>query len=352
MRFLVRPRCEGVRGLLQLLPMNNKPEIGVIGAGSWGTAVANLFADAGAAVTLWGRDASVLKSIRSEHRNKKYLPKYDLNPALDAGSDLEEILKKSQYVVSAIPTQHIRGVFSPVAPLLEKKVLINTAKGIEIGSSQRVSEIFTAICPSALYTVLSGPSFAEEVVARLPAAVTLASKHVELSQELQTLLSNSYFRVYTSTDVVGVEIAGALKNVVAIAAGIVNGLKLGYNAQAAVINRGMAEIMRLSKAFGADPMTFLGLSGMGDLILTCTGPLSRNRRLGLALGEGRNMAEAQKELGGVAEGYFTARSALELARKVNVEMPITEQVYKILYEDQSPAAAIRLLMGRDLKTEW
>jgi glycerol-3-phosphate dehydrogenase (NAD(P)+) len=199
---------------------------------------------------------------------------------------------------------------------------------------------------------LSGPSFALEVAKRLPTAVTLASDKLEAVAKVQQALATPYFRSYTSKDVAGVEFAGSLKNVVAIASGIVTGLNLGYNAQAALINRGIAEIMRIAKAFHADPFTFLGLAGTGDLILTCTGPLSRNRKVGVLLGEGKKLEEIQKELGGVAEGVYTAKSAFELSQKAGIELPITEQVYRILYENSTPAVALQSLMGRELKEEW
>jgi glycerol-3-phosphate dehydrogenase (NAD(P)+) len=327
-------------------------KIAVIGTGSWGTALANTFADAGNEVTLWGRDAAVLDGINRMHENPKYLKGLPLNPKLVATRDLGALLAASPVIVNAIPTQQIRSVFTPYAAQLRAKLLINIAKGIELGTHFCVSDIFREIAPGARYLVLSGPSFAEEVMRKLPTAVTVASRDPQDATLVQRMVSAPYFRAYTAKDVVGVELAGSLKNVVAIASGMVSGLKLGYNAQAALINRGIAEMIRVGRRKGAEPLTYLGLAGMGDLLLTCTGPLSRNRRVGEWLGQGKAMEEIQRDVGGVAEGVFTARSAYELGRRHGVEMPITEQVYRILYEGSTPQKALGELMGRDLKEEW
>ncbi len=327
-------------------------KVAVLGAGSWGTAVANVLADNGVSTVIWGRDASVLKSIQQEHRNKKYCPDMSLNPALRADSELDAVLTQCNIIVSAIPTQEIRNVLGPVGKRLTGKWIVNASKGIEEGTHLRISEIFKQIAPGAPYLVLSGPSFAKEVLARQPTAVTAASKDLAMAQTVQKLFSAPYFRVYRSTDVVGVELGGALKNVIAIATGIAAGVGFGYNAQAAIINRGVAEILRMGRRLGADPMTFLGLAGMGDLILTCTGSLSRNRRLGEGLGAGRKLDEVSKALGGVAEGAHTTKAVYEIARKQGIDMPITEQIYRILYEDQPIKKALTDLMSRDLKEEW
>ncbi len=329
-----------------------KKKILVVGSGAWGTALANVFADAGSETVIWGRDADVIQSINTHHENQKYLKGIKLSKALRATTDLKTAIKESDIIVCSIPTQQIRSVFSSLSELIGKKHIVNTSKGIEQGSHERVSQIFKEICPNATYTILSGPSFALETAMRLPTAVTLASKNIEDATEIQTLTATPYFRGYTTTDVVGVEYAGALKNVIAIASGIVTGLKLGYNAQAAVINRGIAEIMRLAKQEKSDPLTFLGLAGTGDLILTCTGPLSRNRKFGQLLGEGKKIDEIQKELGGVAEGYYTAQSAFELAQIKKIDMPITEEMYKILYKGSTPGQALKELMSRELREEW
>lgn len=325
--------------------------VSVIGSGSWGTALAHAFAGAGRPTTLWGRDEKVVESIRTAHENSKYLAGLKVHEAVTATTDLEKALWASDIVVCSIPTQQIRTVFEPLASRLKGKTIVNASKGIEIGTHHRVSQIFRRLAPDCDYLVLSGPSFAEEVMKGLPTAVTLAGDSVEKTRAVQASLSSKVFRVYTSDDVLGVEIAGALKNVVAIASGLVAGLNLGHNAQAAVITRGLAEIARLGNRLGAEPLTFLGLAGMGDLVLTCTGPLSRNRRLGDSLGHGKTLSETQKALGGVAEGYFTARAGRQWAETLGVEMPILREVYGILYEGTSARDAVSSLMRRDLKEE-
>lgn len=326
-------------------------KVTTVGAGSWGTALANVFADAGTDVTLWGRDAQVVAAINAKHENPKYLKGFSLSPRLAATSDLGPALDSAELIVCSVPTQKIRQVFAPMAEKLEGKIIVNTAKGLEIGTGMRISEIFHSICPSTRYVVLSGPSFAQEVVEQQPTAVTIATTDKPLGVQVQNLVATPYFRAYTTTDVVGVELAGALKNVVALATGIVRGTRLGYNAQAAVINRGMAEIVRMGRKLGADPATFLGLAGMGDLVLTCTGPLSRNLRAGILIGEGHPLDEIVKTLGGVAEGVYTAQSAHELAVQYSIEMPILREIHAILYDGKSLHSAIASLMGRDLREE-
>lgn len=324
----------------------------VVGQGAWGTAVANIFAEAGQATVIWGRDPQISNSINQLHENSHYLKGIPLAKNLMASLDLVDCLKRADLIVNALPTQAIREVFSPHAELLKNKHIMNTAKGIEIGSNLRVSEIFHQIQRTVVYSILSGPSFAQETANKYPTAVTLASLKREEAEYVQSLMVVPYFRTYTSEDVVGVELAGALKNIIAIGSGIVSGLGLGYNTQAALINRGLIEIMRLGKVLHANPMTFFGLAGMGDLILTCTGPLSRNRNFGIALGQGKSVADTLKALGGVAEGYYTAQSAFSLSQKLNLEMPILEQVHQILYHGKSPKQAVSDLMNRELKDEW
>jgi glycerol-3-phosphate dehydrogenase (NAD(P)+) len=333
-------------------PSEASKRVAVIGMGSWGTALANVFADAGSSVTLWGRDEKSVKDLQETHRNEKYLKGIQLNSALKASPDLSEVLKKADVVVCSIPTQQIRNVFKSEASLLSGKIVVNSSKGIEIRTHKRVSEIFAEIAPKAIYSILSGPSFALETAKRLPTAVTIAAKDPAVAAEIQKLTATGYFRAYTSDDVTGVEFAGALKNVIAIASGMVVGLKLGYNAQAAIINRGIVEILKLGKCRSADPLTFMGLAGVGDLILTCTGPLSRNRKLGELLGEGKKFEEAKAQLGGIAEGYYTAHSAFELSQAYQIDTPIIREVYEILYQSKSPLEALKSLMSRELRQEW
>ncbi len=332
--------------------MAQSETIAVLGSGSFGTALANVLADNGHDVTLWGRDSSVVNEIANQHANPRYLKGFLLNPRIKATTQLEKAVQASSIIVCAIPTQKIRSVLTPVGAIFSDKIFINSAKGIEIGTELTVSGILSDIAPKCRYAILSGPSFAAEVVQRLPTAVTAASRDTDLAAHVQRIFNNRYFRVYASADVIGVELAGALKNVIAIGSGVVTGLKLGYNAQAAIINRGVAEMARLATRKKADPLTFLGLAGMGDLVLTCTGPLSRNRTVGLLLGEGKPLAEIEKQLGGIAEGVYTAKSAFALSKQLKVEMPITEQAYKILYEGQTCRAALEELMARDPKVEW
>lgn len=327
-------------------------KISIIGAGSWGTAVGNICADAGHEVLIWGRNAEVVAHLDSQKENKKYLPGVKLNPALRATTDLEKAFAHGDIAVCSVPTQQIRSVFTDQGKKMRAKLLVNTSKGIENGTNLTVEELFQELCPHALYTTLSGPSFALEVAKRLPTAVTLASRDVSVAIGIQKELSTNYFRVYTTNDVIGVDLAGALKNVVAIASGVVAGLNLGFNARAALINRGIVEMTRLGIKRGAQPLTFMGLAGMGDLVLTCTGPLSRNLRLGLMLGEGKKLADIQRELGQVAEGVYTAKSAYELSLKEKVPMPITEQVYQVLYHNSPPLESLTALMSRELKAEW
>ncbi|MBI1860211.1 MAG: NAD(P)-dependent glycerol-3-phosphate dehydrogenase [Deltaproteobacteria bacterium] len=326
--------------------------ITVLGSGSFGTALANVLADNGHNVLLWGRDRGVIAAINGEHFNPKYLKGTPLNSNIKATAELSLAFTHSDTLICAIPAQKIRSVLTQHQAELPTKTIINTAKGIEVGTQLLVSEIFAQLSPKSPYAILSGPSFAAEVAQRLPTAITAASQTTGLAEKVQALFNNRYFRVYAGHDVRGVELAGSLKNVIAIGSGVVTGLKLGYNAQAAIINRGVAEMARLAQKMKADPMTFLGLAGMGDLVLTCTGPLSRNRTVGVLLGEGKPLADIEKQLGGVAEGVYTAESAYVLSQQLGVEMPITEQTYKILYQGQKCSKALEELMARDPKSEW
>lgn len=331
--------------------MKKFEKISILGAGSWGCALANVFAEGGAQVLVWGRDPKICRSIRVEHQNRKYLMGHVLDSRVSADADLDVALKFGTLIVNAIPTQSIRDVFAPIAVQLKHKPILNVSKGIELGSLRRVSQLLGDLCPQSPYAVLSGPSFAEEVMRRLPTAVTIASADRNLAAAIQASARTPYFRTYTTADVLGVELAGALKNVIAIATGLVDGLELGFNAQAAVINRGLVEMTRLASALGASPMTFFGLAGVGDLVLTCTGPLSRNRTLGRLLAQGFSLEQAQAQLGGVAEGVATTQSAFVLATSLGLELPILSQVLAILRGEIQPRTAVDELMSRDLKEE-
>lgn len=326
--------------------------IAVLGAGSWGTTLACLLVEKGYDVSLWALEKEIADEINHEGRNSIYLPGSDLPAGLKATNDYEEAVKRSRYILNVVPTQFTRSVFRECIKYIhEDSVIISASKGIEQGTLLMVSSILQEIsgCQCA---VLSGPSFAKEVIRKFPTAVTLAMHNLDTGLLLQEIFNTNYFRVYTHTDVIGVELGGALKNVVAIASGISDGLGLGYNARAALITRGIAEMMRLGECMGADKRTFSGLSGLGDLVLTCTGPLSRNYSVGLKLGEGMKLSDILASTKSVAEGVATALSAFELSKRHDVEMPIVEQVYRVLYEDKDPAEAVHALMNRALKSEF
>jgi glycerol-3-phosphate dehydrogenase (NAD(P)+) len=281
--------------------------------------------------------------INKRRTNSVYLPEFSLPTGLKATHRIAEAVGKARYVLNVVPTQFIRPVFMQVADLLGKgAIIISASKGIEQGTLLTGYSILRETVDREI-AVLSGPSFAKEVLQKRPTAVTLL---------LQEIFNTNYFRVYTHRDITGVELGGALKNVIAIASGICDGLGLGHNARAALITRGLAEITRLGECLGADKMTFSGLSGLGDLVLTCTGPLSRNYSVGIKLGQGRKLAEILASTRSVAEGVATSLSAFELSRKCGVEMPIIEQVYRVIHKDENPADAVNMLMNRALKAEF
>lgn len=329
--------------------------IAVIGAGSWGTALANLLARKGGDVVLWSYEEDVAEAIQREHRNPRYLSEIPLEPSLRATPDIPVAVRGAEVVVSVSPSHVVRPVMKEVAEHLERGVsVVSASKGIEVETLQTMDEVLAEVLPEetarrAAY--LSGPSFALEVGLGQPTAVTMASHDEDAAVAAQELFQTEAFRVYTNPDVRGVELAGALKNVIAIASGVIDGLGFGYNTRAALITRGLAEITRLGVALGANPLTFAGLAGMGDLILTCTGALSRNRSVGVELGKGRPLNAVLGEMTMVAEGVRTAKSAHELARRTGVEMPIVEEVHAILYEDRAPREAVENLMLRAPKPE-
>jgi len=326
--------------------------IAVIGAGSWGTTLASLLVEKGYDVSLWARETEIAEEITAKGTNSVYLPEAILPQGLKATSSLEEAVKKSRYVLNVVPAQYTRSVFTEASRYFNgDTIVISASKGIEQGTLLTVSDILHEVTGKEV-AALSGPSFAKEVIRKLPTAVTLAAKDIDTGLLLQEVFNTSYFRVYTHTDIIGVELGGALKNVVAIASGIGDGLGLGHSARAALITRGLLEISRLGRTLGADPMTFSGLSGLGDLVLTCTGPLSRNYTVGVNLGKGMKLKEILSSTRSVAEGVATSLSAFELGRKKGVEMPIIEQVYEVLYKDKDPETAVLSLMNRALKSEF
>ena len=329
----------------------------VIGAGSWGTALAKLLADKGVQVALWGRNSTQIDALRRDRENRRYLPGAALSASLCPTDDVG-CVTGCDCVIMAVPSHGFREVFSQLAPLLDDGcLLVSAVKGIEVASGQTMcqlmqDELARLHRQGRLHVgVLSGPSFADEVAAGLPTAVTVGFTDLGAAQAVQQLVSTSFFRAYTSTDRIGLEVSGAMKNVIALAAGIADGLACGLNARAALITRGLAEISRLGVALGASPLTFAGLGGLGDLVLTCTGSLSRNRTVGLKLGEGKSLQQALAEMTMVAEGVRTTKSCWQLAQQAGVEMPILEQVYQILYQDKPCRAAVQDLFQRSLKEE-
>ncbi len=330
-------------------------EIAVIGAGSWGTALAKVLGDNGHVVTLWGRASEHVEEIAENRANPKYLPNVTLSATLKSTSDLEAAVRDKKWILSVVPSHVVRDVLGQAGKFMRADaVIISASKGIENETLATMDEVLKDVLPGKLgsrLAFLSGPSFAKEVGAELPTAVVMASRDRNLAEEAAALFRNDRFRVYTSDDVPGVELGGALKNVMAIAAGVADGLGLGHNSRAALITRGLAEISRLAVRKGANPLTMAGLAGHGDLVLTCTGDLSRNRTVGLGLGRGQTLREVLAGMSQVAEGVKTTKSAHDLAARLGVEMPITDTIYKILYEDRPAKEAVPALMGRAPKHE-
>jgi glycerol-3-phosphate dehydrogenase (NAD(P)+) len=329
----------------------------VIGAGNWGTALAKLLADKGEDVVLWGHNPAQMDALRRDRENRKYLPGATLPATLQPMDNLD-CVAECDCVVMVVPSHGFRQVFTALVPYLQASTfLVSAVKGIEIGSRQTMNQIMEAELakanrPDTMFTgVLTGPSFADEVAVGQPTAITVAFADIDAARNVQLLFSTSFFRVYTSTDIIGLEISAAMKNVIAIAAGISDGLGYGLNTRAALITRGLAEITRLGVKLGAHPLTFSGLGGLGDLVLTCTGSLSRNRTVGLKLGEGRTLKQALDEMTMVAEGVKTTKSCYNLAASVGVEMPILEQTYQVLYENKDCRTAVQELYQRSLKEE-
>ena len=327
----------------------------VLGAGSFGTALGFVLAEKGYRTALWTRNASAEEEINFRSRNERYLPGFALPENLKASQDLKEVLEDARMVLFVLPTRELSCVASECREFLPPDVpLIVASKGIERKTLRLPPRIMEDALPAALHenlAYLSGPSFAGEIIQRLPTVVCIASRNEKTARRAQHGIAHDYFRVYWSPDTTGVELGGALKNVIAIAAGVSDGLGMGHNTRAAIITRGLREITRLGKAMGADPMTFMGLSGLGDLVLTCTADLSRNRTLGFELGRGRGLEEILAGRRQTVEGVETAESAHALSGKLGVEMAITREVYRLLYEGSAPGDAVRSLMERELKQE-
>ena len=324
----------------------------VVGAGAWGTALADLLAQNGHDVTIWAHEPDVVRAINERHENPIFLSGFKLAPSLTASQDHRETLADAEFAIYATPSQHLRRVAHEGRPYVRPgAVLAVASKGIEEKTLALMSDAVADELPGRPVVALSGPSFAAEVAARQPTAVVAASLDARAARVAQDVLSNSTFRVYTHDDLIGVELGGALKNVMAVATGIVEGVGLGNNSRAALITRGLAEMTRLGVALGARASTFAGLAGIGDLVLTCTGALSRNRAVGVDIGQGKSLEQALAGKPTVAEGVFTTRSALALAQREGVEMPIATMVHRILFDGHPARSAVPELMARGLRAE-
>lgn len=333
-------------------------KIAVIGAGSWGTALALVLAQKAKHVMLWGHEAGHVQELCRQRQNNKYLPGIPLKDNIQPTASLAEAVQGTTVVCMVVPSHGLREVFFRIVPLLEDdSIVVSAIKGIENSSLKTMTQVMEEMLTDAEnkksmhIAVLSGPSFAKEVASGIPTAVTIGCRDIEYAKALQNIFCTENFRVYTSTDVIGLEISAALKNIVALAAGICDGLGYGLNTRAALITRGLAEITRLGVHLGAEQSTFSGLSGLGDLVLTCTGDLSRNRSVGIQLGKGKNLQQILEEMDMVAEGVKTTKSVYDLTRPLNIEMPILEQVYQVLYENKECSLAVRDLLARELKQE-
>jgi len=329
--------------------------IGVIGAGSWGTSLANLLAKKGYDVKLWAYENALVERMRSTHINDMYLPGIELANNLTFSNDLSEVAGR-QCLLLVPPSQIMRHIVSQIVDYISSDaIIISASKGIENDTLLPMSDILKQLLPTALYqrsAYLSGPTFAKEVALEQPSAVVIAAQDRGIAECAQEIFNTDYFRVYTNNDVVGIELGGALKNVIALAAGICDGLDYGFNTRAALITRGLAEMKRIGLVMGAKAETFAGLAGMGDLVLTCTGELSRNRSVGCELGKGRKLPAILADMTMIAEGVKTTLSSYQLAQKLGVEVPIIDQMYAILYQEKDPRMAVMELMQRELKSEY
>ena len=324
----------------------------VIGAGAWGTALGDLLGRNGHDVRIWAYEWDVVEAINRSHENRRFLKGNKLDAHVSACADISEALEGAEMVTLATPSHVLRSILGAAKNSFPKGVpIVVASKGIETGTLSLMTEVASSELPESTIVALSGPSFAAEVVNRQPTAVVVASSDSDAALSAQATFSSNLFRTYTLSDVTGVEVGGALKNVIAVATGIAEGLGLGFNARAALITRGLAEMTRLGTKLGADPMTLSGLAGLGDLVLTCTGSLSRNRAVGVDVGRGASLDEVLAGRETVAEGVVTTRSARALAERENVEMPIVDAVYRVLFENHPPRDAITALMSRELRSE-
>jgi len=327
-------------------------KVGVIGAGSWGTALAITISNKGHQVKIWDLDEKHLEELAENRENKRYLPGIKFGSNLQPVSSVREALDGVDIVLFSAPAQHFRSALEGAKQYLKPEmVAVNVAKGIEQKTLKRMSEVAYEIVPDLKYVTLSGPSHAEEVGREMPTTVTVGSSDRKLAEYIQEEFSTDRFRIYTIDDVVGAELGGSLKNIIALGAGISDGMGFGDNAKAALMTRGLAEIQRLGQKLGADPLTFAGLTGVGDLIVTCTSMHSRNRRCGIMIGEGLDPKAATEKVGMVVEGMYTTEAAYALAQKYGVEMPITEHIYKLINGEMNAKEVVDILMDRDLRHE-
>jgi glycerol-3-phosphate dehydrogenase (NAD(P)+) len=327
-------------------------QIGVVGAGAWGTTLAVLLAAGERPVTIWAHTAEAAQQLSADRENQRYLPGVTLPPNVRVATDDAYLAEPHRAYLLAVPSAHLRQTLQRLAVTLDPNApLLSLVKGIEADSHLRMSEVIAQELPGRRVAVLSGPNLAREIAAGKPAGTVIASPDAQLAAEMASLLASDRFRVYTNPDMVGVELCGALKNIVALAAGMVDGLAFGDSAKAGIITRGLAEMTRLGVAAGAHPLTFAGLAGVGDLIATCMSPLSRNRRAGELIGSGLSWPDAAAQIAGVAEGVTTVHGALALAAAQGVELPIAEQVAAVVHNGRPPLAAVAELMGRELKDE-
>lgn len=323
-----------------------------IGSGSWGIALSMLLTDNGHNVTIWSRSPEEVTEINDDHTAKRYLPEIVIPSEIKATSNIEEAIKNSEIIILAVPSTAIRECSKMISSLLDNQIVVNVAKGIEAGTLKRLSKVMEEELPrEQRIAVLSGPSHAEEVARKLPTVVAVSSKDEEVREIVSSAFMNEYFRVYPNSDLIGVEIGGAVKNVIALCAGVSDGLGFGDNAKAGLITRGLAEIIRLGVKMGGKPETFYGLTGIGDLVVTCASRHSRNHRAGELLGQGYSLEETLKKVNMVVEGVNSAKSVLELGKEYSVELPITEQACEVLFNGKEPRIAVLELMKRDKKNE-
>ncbi len=324
----------------------------ILGAGSWGCALAMVLDSNGYEPLLWARRKDQADEINDRHTNSKYLPEVVLSETIKASSDIEIAIKDSEMIVLAVPSQEVRGLCMSIKDIVNpEQIIVNVAKGIEHTSGMRISQIVEETIPGAKYCMLSGPSHAEEVARNIPTALVAASKDINISQKVQDYFMNKFIRIYTNSDLIGVELAGASKNIIAFGAGILDGLDFGDNSKAAMMTRGLTEISRFGVSLGADLSTFSGLSGIGDLIVTCTSMHSRNRRAGILIGQGYSLEETQEKIQMVVEGIVATEAIYKKAKELDIEMPITECIYKVIKGEIDPKSGVTDLMTRSKKHE-